>query len=160
MVILSPSGSSKARIAQIISVHPRHPQNKPRSGIGAGDSRSRDLHAEPYVQLHLSKNRRPAYSGPHFAGLAWFCFNWRRPSPKNLKSSCSSRQNSSLETSWGLDPKEEGILNPVASDRLLEGWSGAVVLVEYLALVYAHDPVESDYEEKSEDEYDDVGVGS
>jgi hypothetical protein len=28
----------------------------------------------------------------------------------------------------------------------LEGWS-AVVLVEYLAFVYAHDPVESDYEE-------------
>ena len=29
----------------------------------------------------------------------------------------------------------------------LEGWSGAVVLVEYLALVDAHDPVEADYEE-------------
>ena len=29
---------------------------------------------------------------------------------------------------------------------LLEGWS-AVVLVEYLTFVYAHDPVESDYEE-------------
>jgi hypothetical protein len=29
---------------------------------------------------------------------------------------------------------------------LLEGWS-AVVLVEYLAFVDAHDPVESDYEE-------------
>ena len=30
---------------------------------------------------------------------------------------------------------------------MLEGWSGVVVLVEYLALVDAHDPVESDYEE-------------
>jgi hypothetical protein len=52
-----------------------------------------------------------------------------------------------LGTRWGLDSKEEGILNPVALDRWLEGWSGAVVLVEYLALVYAHNPVESDYEE-------------
>jgi hypothetical protein len=30
---------------------------------------------------------------------------------------------------------------------LLEGGSGVVILVEYLSLVYAHDPVESDYKE-------------
>jgi hypothetical protein len=60
----------------------------------------------------------------------------------------SSRHKAALwKTSWGLDPKEKGILNPVASDLLLEGGSGAVVFVEYLALVDAHDPVESDYEE-------------
>ena len=35
----------------------------------------------------------------------------------------------------------------VACELFLEGWSGAVILVEYLALVDAHDPVESKYEE-------------
>ncbi len=40
----------------------------------------------------------------------------------------------------------------------LEGGSGVVVLVEYLALVDAHDPVEPDHEEESEDENDDVSV--
>ena len=35
----------------------------------------------------------------------------------------------------------------VAYEKFLEGGSGAVVLVEYLALVDAHDPVESNYEE-------------
>ena len=48
----------------------------------------------------------------------------------------------------------------VACELFLEGGSGVVVLVEYLALVDAHDPVESNYEEQSEDEYDDVSVGS
>src|SRR5437016_6102001 len=35
----------------------------------------------------------------------------------------------------------------VACELFLEGGSGVVVLVEYLALVDAHDPVESNYEE-------------
>ncbi len=35
----------------------------------------------------------------------------------------------------------------VACELFLEGGSGVVVLVEYLALIDAHDPVESNYEE-------------
>jgi hypothetical protein len=47
---------------------------------------------------------------------------------------------------WEPSTKKGGKY-PLSSDWFLEGGSGAVVLVEYLALVYAHDPVESDYEE-------------
>src|SRR5439155_25614217 len=35
----------------------------------------------------------------------------------------------------------------VTCELFLEGGSGAVVLVQYLALIDAHDPVESNYEE-------------
>ncbi len=41
--------------------------------------------------------------------------------------------------------KKEG-KSLLSETGLLEGWS-AVVLVEYLTFVDAHDPVESDYEE-------------
>ncbi len=42
--------------------------------------------------------------------------------------------------------KKEG-KSLISETGLLEGRSGAVVLVEYLTFVDAHDPVESDYEE-------------
>ncbi len=59
------------------------------SGIGAGDLRSRLLHVDLHAELHHIENSRPAHSAPHFARPARFSFIWRRPSPKNLKSSCS-----------------------------------------------------------------------
>ena len=46
----------------------------------------------------------------------------------------------------GLSTKRGRELS-VVYDWLLECRSGAVVLVEDLTFVYAHDPVESDYEE-------------
>ncbi len=44
-------------------------------------------------------------------------------------------------------PEKKASEIAVACEFFLEGGSGAVVLVEYLALVDAHDPVESNYEE-------------
>jgi len=44
-------------------------------------------------------------------------------------------------------PEKKASEIAVACEFFLEGGSGAVVLVEYLALVDAHDPVESKYEE-------------
>jgi hypothetical protein len=104
MVILPGLGLCRIRNPQIVSFETEQTRIRFGSRIGAGDLRSRDLHAEPYVQLHLTKNRRPAYSAPYFARLARFCFNWRRPSPKNLKSSCSPRHKSAARpvaiTGW------------------------------------------------------------
>src|SRR2546421_4742604 len=42
-------------------------QNKPRSGIGAGDLRSRSLHVDLHAELRDAENSRPADSGPYFA---------------------------------------------------------------------------------------------
>src|SRR2546425_4884868 len=81
----------------------------PRSRIGANDLRSRDLHAEWDAELHLSKNRRPAESAPYFARLARFSSNWRRPSPKNLKSSCSSRHR---QPKLGMAVPENHVVRP------------------------------------------------
>ena len=47
----------------------------------------------------------------------------------------------------GVDPKKKASEIAVACELFLEGGSGVVVLVEYLALIDAHDPVESNYEE-------------
>ena len=44
-------------------------------------------------------------------------------------------------------PEKKASEIAVACELFLEGGSGVVVLVEYLALVDAHDPVESKYEE-------------
>jgi hypothetical protein len=46
-----------------------------------------------------------------------------------------------------LTQKEREIWNLCRVRLFLKRGSGAVVLVEYLALVDAHDPVEADYEE-------------
>jgi len=40
--------------------------------------------------------------------------------------------------------KGESHESSVASEWFLEGWPGAVVLIEYFAFVDAHDPVESE----------------
>ena len=64
--------------------------------IGAGDLRSRGLHVDLHAELHHVENGRPADSAPYFVRLAGFSFNWRDPSPKNVKSSCSSRRKSVL----------------------------------------------------------------
>src|SRR5439155_261269 len=57
----------------------------PRSGIRAGDLRSRSLHADLHVELHYVENSRPADSAPYFARLARFSFNWRDPLSKMSK---------------------------------------------------------------------------
>ena len=44
-------------------------------------------------------------------------------------------------------PEKKASEMAVACELFLEGGSGVVVLVEYLALIDAHDPVESNYEE-------------
>ena len=46
-----------------------------------------------------------------------------------------------VEVGW---TRKKGGEIAVAYEKFLEGGSGAVVLVEYLALVDAHDPVESE----------------
>src|SRR6266566_895291 len=74
------------------------------SGLGAGDLRSRTLHVDLHAELHTIENSRPADSAPHFARFARFSFIWRRPSPKNLKRSCSSRCKSAF---WEESLKEE-----------------------------------------------------
>ena len=61
-------------------------------------------------------------------------------------------QKSSLEGLYSVKyksggPEKKASEIAVACEFFLEGGSGAVVLVEYLALVDAHDPVESNYEE-------------
>src|SRR2546428_8441260 len=68
--------------------------------MGAGDLRSRSLRVDLHVELHHVENSRPADSAPCFAGLARFRFNWRDPSSKNVKSSCSSRHKPRLRKSW------------------------------------------------------------
>jgi len=67
-------------------------QNQPGFGIWAGDLRSRSLRVDLHAELHDVKNRRPADSAPFFARLARFSFNWRDPSPENVKSSWSPRR--------------------------------------------------------------------
>ena len=47
----------------------------------------------------------------------------------------------------GWTQKKKASEMAVVSELFLEGGSGVVVLVEYLALIDAHDPVESNYEE-------------
>ena len=44
-------------------------------------------------------------------------------------------------------PEKKASEMAVACELFLEGGSGVVVLVEYLALIDAHDPEESNYEE-------------
>src|SRR5947208_12446410 len=89
-----------------------------------------------------------------------------RPFSQDSPSSVSTGETPRRKTSKVVDPRdaEELIEGPllgkvqvgwtrkkaseiaVACEFFLEGGSGAVVLVEYLALVDAHDPVESNYE--------------
>src|SRR5437660_10706400 len=71
-------------------------QNQPRFGIWAGDLRSRSLHVDLHAELHHVENRRPADSAPYFTRLARFSFNWRDPSPGNVKSSCFPRHKTGL----------------------------------------------------------------
>ena len=61
-------------------------------------------------------------------------------------------QKSSLEGLYSVKyksggPEKKASEMAVACELFLEGGSGVVVLVEYLALIDAHDPVESNYEE-------------
>src|SRR5256885_4952431 len=54
------------------------------------------MHVDLHVELHDVENSRPADSAPYFTRLTRFGFNWRAPLRKNVKSSCSSRQKTSL----------------------------------------------------------------
>src|SRR6266566_8956894 len=83
----SPRGSLHNQISQIVSFVTEQARIMLESGIGAGDLRSRTLHVDLHAELYHIENSRPADSAPHFARLARFSFTWRRPSPKNLKSS-------------------------------------------------------------------------
>ena len=87
----SPLGSLYNQNSQIVSFETEQARIMLGSGIGAGDLRSRTLHVDLHAELHHIENSRPADSAPHFARPARFSFTWRRPPPKNLKSSCSSR---------------------------------------------------------------------
>ena len=87
MVILPRLGLCIIKISQIVSFETEQARIMLESGIGAGDLRSRTLHVDLHAELHHIENSRPADSAPHFARLARFSFTWRRPSPKNLKSS-------------------------------------------------------------------------
>ncbi len=128
-------------------------QNQPRFGIWAGDLRSRIMHVDLHVELHVIKNSRPADSAPYFTRLAQFSFNWLAPLRKISKvvDPCDAEGLfggpllGDVEVGWTRKRKGRGIA--VACEGFSEGGSGAVVLVEYLALVDTHDPVESKYEE-------------
>src|SRR5438309_11962337 len=74
-------------IAQSVLFQTRQAQNTLGSEIGACDLRSRSLHVDLHAELHHVENRLPADSAPFFARLARFSFNWRDPSPENVKSS-------------------------------------------------------------------------
>src|SRR5205807_3285492 len=65
--------------------------------------------ALPIFELHVIKNSRPADSAPCFARLARFSFNWRDPSPENVKSSCSPRHKTRL---WEGINKGYSLLRP------------------------------------------------
>src|SRR5438034_6213242 len=78
---------------------------------GQGDLRSHSLHVDLHAELRHIENSRPHDSAPRFARLARFSFNWLDPSPKNLKSSCSSRHKSAL---WGV-PGNSAISRSVCS---------------------------------------------
>src|SRR6266516_2350998 len=83
----SPLGSLYNQISQIAPFASEQARIMLESGIGEGDMRSRTLHVDLHAKRHHIENSRPADSAPHFPRLAPFSFIWRRPSPKNLKSS-------------------------------------------------------------------------
>jgi hypothetical protein len=99
-------GSLQSQNLEIVSFETEQARIMLPSRIGASDLRSRYLHVEPYVQLHLNENRRLADSAPYFARLARFSINWQDPLSKNLRSCCSSRhkppkpESSDLRTLW------------------------------------------------------------
>src|SRR6266516_6013608 len=92
----SPPGSLYNQISQIVSFETEQARIMLDSGIGAGDLRSRTLHVDLHAELHHVENRRPADSAPQARRLAWISFNWRDPTPKNVKSSCSPRHKTAL----------------------------------------------------------------
>src|SRR6266550_403865 len=100
----SPLGSLYKQISQIVSFETEQARIMLESGLGAGDLRSRTLHVDLHAELHTIEKSRPADSAPHFARFARFSFIWRRPSPKNLKRSYSSRCKSAF---WEESLKEE-----------------------------------------------------
>ena len=74
--------------------------------------RSRALHADLHAELHLNENSRRIDSTPQIARPAQFSFSWRDHSPKNLKSTCSSRHKSAKPScrrcwrrEWDLNPR-------------------------------------------------------
>ena len=87
MVILPRLGLCVIKISQIVSFVTEQARIMLESEIGAGDLRSRSLRVDLHAELHHIENGRPDDSAPCFARLARFSFIWRRPSPKNLKSS-------------------------------------------------------------------------